>query len=272
MGDRAEVSHQTRTSDDHALGLGYRMGDSYTRPQRTSTGLGPVRLLRRAPHLRCGAACLCRWPARGCWEEGVPAAGGAVSRVAGVRVHTHGRGLRRGRVHSARPGTCRRGRGHLCAAGDVRRRRGRESCPRTRGLSPPGADGTWPRGMSPPASEAQSSVVTTEACNRHQSRRPPARNCRESGWKMWDASGPHPHKRPMGDKPDLFLVHLRSVQGSGILRENRSTSYSRRRISDRSGRPSVAFHQSNRQGRSRAPSSGQVWDDVPRGDQGSPGR
>ena len=95
---------------------------------------------------------------------------------------------------------------------------------------------------------------------------------RESGWMTWDASGPHPHKRPMDDKPDLFLVHLRSVQGSGILRGNRSTSYSRRRISDRSGRPSVAFHQSNRQGRSRAPSSGQVRDDVPRGDQGAPGR
>ena len=80
------------------------------------------------------------------------------------------------------------------------------------------------------------------------------------------------HKKDPCDKPDLFLVHLRSVQGSGILCGNRSTSYSRRRISDRSGRPSVAVRQSNRQGRSRAPSSGQVRDDVPRGDQGAPGR
>ena len=94
----------------------------------------------------------------------------------------------------------------------------------------------------------------------------------EPGWKTWNASGLYSHQRPMGDKPDLFLVHLRSVQGSGILCGNRSTSYSGRRISDRSGRPSVAVHQSNRQGRSRAPSSGQVRDDVPRGDQGAPGR
>ena len=95
---------------------------------------------------------------------------------------------------------------------------------------------------------------------------------REPGWKTWDERGVHPRKILTSDKPDLFLVHLRSVQGSGILRGNRSTSYSGRRIPDRSGRPSVAFHQSNRQGRSRAPSSGQVRDDVPRGDQGAPGR
>ena len=117
MGDRAEVSHQLRTSDDHALGLGYRMGDSYTRLQTMSTGLGPVRLLRRAPHLRCGAARFCRWPTSGGWEEGVPVAGGAASRVAGARAPTHGRGLRaggctpRGWGHPVRPGTfpCRRG-------------------------------------------------------------------------------------------------------------------------------------------------------------------
>ena len=95
---------------------------------------------------------------------------------------------------------------------------------------------------------------------------------REPGWKTWDERGVHPRKILTSDKPDLFLVHLRSVQGSGIFRGNRSTSYSGRRISDRSGRPSVAFHQSNRQGRSRAPSSGQVRDDVPRGDQRAPGR
>ena len=200
------------------------------------------------------------WGARGL--------GGCAAR-AGVAVER----ARRGEAWACGVGGCTsRVRGHSRAAGDVRRRRGRESCPRTRRPSPPGADGTWPRGMSPPASEAQSSVVTTEACNRHQSRRPPARNCRESGWKMWDASGPHPHKRPMGDKPDLFLVHLRSVQGSGILCGNRSTSYSGRRIPDHSGRPSVAVHQSNRQGRPRAPSSGQVRDDVPRGAQEALGR
>ena len=95
---------------------------------------------------------------------------------------------------------------------------------------------------------------------------------REPGWKTWDERGAHPRKILTSDKPDLFLVHLRSVQGSGILCGNRSTSYSGRRISGRSGRPSVAVHQSNRQGRSRAPSFGQVRDDVSPGDQGAPGR
>ena len=85
---------------------------------------------------------------------------------------------------------------------------------------------------------------------------------REPGWKTWNASDPHPHQRSISDKPDLSLVHLRSVQGSGILCGNRSTSYSGRRISDRSGRPSVAVHQSDRQGRSRAPPSWEVRDDV----------
>ena len=182
-------------------------------------------------------------------------------------VGAYGTGRRTPRVrgHPARVGTS-------CAAGDLRRRRGRESGPRTRGLSPSGADRTRPRGMSPSASKTRSSETAAVARDPRQSRRPPARNGRESGWKMWDASGTHLHKRPMGDKPDLFLVHLRSVQGSGILCGNRSTSYSGRRIPDRSGRPSVAVHQSNRQGRSRAPSSGQVRDDVSRGDQGAPGR
>ena len=163
-------------------------------------------------------------------------------------------------------------RGHVVAAGDFRRRRGRESCPRTRGLFPAGANRTRPRGMSPPASGMRLSVVTAEARDPRQSRRPPAWNCQESGWRTWDASGPHPRKSLKSDKPDLSLVHLTGVQGSGILCGNRSTSYGRRRIPDRSGRPSVAVHQSNRQGRSRAPSSGQVRDDVPRGDQGAPGR
>ena len=95
---------------------------------------------------------------------------------------------------------------------------------------------------------------------------------REPGRKTWDVRGAHPRKILTSDKPDLFLVHLRSVQGSGILCGNRSTSYSGRRIPDRSGRPSVAVRQSNRQGRSRAPSSGQVRDDVSRGDQRASGR
>ena len=189
-----------------------------------------------------------------------------MSRVAGVRAHTHGRGLRRGRVHSVRSGTCRRGRGRSTPSG-------------TGILSPyaravPGWSGPHPaarnvprrrRRHSRPWSPRKRAIGTSPAGPRWG-------GAREPGWKTWNASGPHPHKRPMSDKPDLFLVHLRSVQGSGILCGNRSTSYSGRRISDRSGRPSVAFHQSNRQGRSRAPSSGQVRDDVPRGDQGAPGR
>ena len=214
-------------------------------------------------------------PLAGPWRFGkacVRVSGGSASRAACVRAHTHGRGLRRGRVHSARPGTCRCGWGHFCVGGDARRRRGRESGPRTRGLSPAGADRTPPRGMSPSASGMRSPAVAAEACNRHQSRRSPMGQRSESGWRTWDASGPRPHQRSISDKPDLSLVHLTGVQGSGILRGNRSTSYSGRRIPDRSGRPSVAVHQSNRQGRSRAPSSGQVRDDVPRGDQGAPGR
>ena len=142
MGDRAEVSHQTRTSDDHALGLGYRMGDSYARLQTTSTGRGPVRLLRRAPHLRCGARLFV--PLAGPWLLGRGCAGrrrcgeGAVCVSAPLMVGAYGTGRR-----------TPRGRGHVVAGGDVRRRRGRESCPRTRGLSPAGAERTPPRGMSP---------------------------------------------------------------------------------------------------------------------------
>ena len=123
----------------------------------------------------------------------------------------------------------------------------------------------------PPASETRSSAAADRRDPR-QSRRPPARNCQESGMMTGDASGPHPRKSLKSDKPDLSLVHLTGVQGSGNLCGNCSTSYGRRRIPDCSGRPSVAVHQSNRQGRSRAPSSGQVRDDVPRGDQGAPGR
>ena len=184
MGDRAEVSHQTRTSDDHALGLGYRMGDSYTRLQTMSTGLGPMRLLRRAPHLRCGAARFCRWPTSGGGWEGRRAGRrrygeGAVCVSAPLMVGAYGTGRR-----------TPRGRGHVVAGGDVRRRRGRESCLRTRGLFPAGADRTPPRGMSPLASEAQSSVVAAEACNRHQSRRSPVGRC--SGARLEDVERERP--------------------------------------------------------------------------------
>ncbi len=221
---------------------GWRLQSSPDSEHRAWTGAATP----AAPHLEVRAACFCRWPARGCWEEGVPAAGGAASRVAGVRAPTHGRGIRCGRVHSARPGTCRRSRGHVVAGGDLRRRRGRESCPRTRGLSPAGRRRTRPRGMSPPAYVMRSPQVAAEARDPRQSRRPPVRNCRESGWMTWIPI----HTKDPCDKPDLFLVHLTGVQGSGILCGNRSTSYCGRRISDRSGRPSVAVHQSNRQGRS----------------------
>ena len=117
MGDRAEVSHQLRMSDDHVQRLGrWEDGGLHSSPDnehRAWTGA----LTPTAPHLRCGAACLCRWSARGGWDEGVPAAGGAASRVAGARAPTHARGLRRGRVHPARPGTCRCGRGRSTPSG-----------------------------------------------------------------------------------------------------------------------------------------------------------
>ena len=141
----------------------------------------------------------------------------------------------------------------------------RVGCPRLERTAPGRAQ------CPPPASETRSPQVAAEARDPRQSRRPPAWNCQESGMMTWVASGPHPRKSLKSDKPDLSLVHLTGVQCSGNLCGNRSTSYGRRRIPDRSGRPSVAVHQSNRQGRSRAPSSGQVRDDVPRGDQGAPG-
>ena len=196
----------------------------------------------------------------------MPVAGGTVSRVAGASAPTHGRGLRCGRVHSARPGTCRRGRGRSTPSG-------------TGILSPnawavPGWSGPHPAARNVPA-DIWDAVVRGRRGSARSVPVPPVPGgggAREPGWKTWDARGAHPRKILTSDKPDLFLVHLRSVQGSGILRGNRSTSYSGRRISDRSGRPSVAFRQSNRQGRSRAPSSGQVRDDVSRGDQGASGR
>ena len=243
MGDRAEVSHQTRTSDDHALGLGYRMGDGHTRLQTTSIGLGLVRLLRWAPHLRCGAACFCRWPTSGGGWEGRRAGRRRYGEPGGwcEGAHSWSRptaragALRASGDMSLRVGTCRRGWGHFCVGGDARRRRGRDSCPRTRGLSPAGAGRTWPRRMSPPAFGMRSPQVAAEARDPCQSRRPPARNCQQSGLMTWDASGPHPRKSLMGDKPDLSLVHLTGVQGSGFFYGNCSSSLGGRRIPDRSG-------------------------------------
>ena len=172
----------------------------------------------------------------------------------------------RGWGHPARPGTYLCGRGHSTPSG-------------TGILSPiawavPGWSGPHPAawnvprrrlGCGRPWSPRKRTIRASPAGVRRGV-------ARESGWMTWDASGPHPRKSLKSDKPDLSLVHLRGVQGSWILCGNRSTSYSRRRISDRSGRPSVAVRQSNRQGRSRAPSSGQVRDDVSRGDQGASGR
>ena len=168
--------------------------------------------------------------------------------------------------------------GTSCAAGDMSSRAGafdavgdgnpvpeRVGCPRPERTAPGRAECPRRRlGCGRPWSPRKRAIRASPAGPRWG-------GTRESGWKTWDASGPNPRKRPMSDNPDLFLVHLRSVQGSGILRGNRSTSYCGRRIPDRSGRPSVAIHQSNRQGRSRAPSSGQVRDDVSRGDQGASG-
>ena len=167
---------------------------------------------------------------------------------------------------SSRAGTCRRGRG--------------PSTPSGTGILSPNA---WAvPGWSGPHPAARNVPRQRLGCGRPWSPRkrairasptgPRWGGAREPGGKTWNASGPHPHQRSISDKPDLSLVHLTGVQGSGILSRNRSTSYCGRRIPDRSGRPSVAVHQSNRQGRSRAPSSGQVRDDVPRGDQGAPGR
>ena len=176
------------------------------------------------------------------------------------------------RVVSSRVGTS-------CAAGDMSSRAGRADavgdgnpvpervgCPWLERTAPGRAECPRRRlGCGCPWSPRKRAIGTSPAGPRWG-------GAREPGWKAWDAPGAHPRKILTSDKPDLFLVHLRRVQRSGILRGNRSTSYGRRRIPDHSGRPSVAVHQSNRQGRSRAPSSGKVRDDVPRGDQGAPGR
>ena len=209
-------------------------------------------------------------PLAGPWRFGkacVLVAGGSASRAA-LCEGTHswsGPTARAGALRafgdmSSRAGT-------FDAVGDGNPVPERVGCPRLERSAPVRAE------CPPPASEVWSPQAAAEARDPRQSCPGPQQaTARESGWKTWDASGPHPHKRPMSDKPDLSLVHLGGVQGSGILCGNRSTSYSRRRIPDRSGRPSVAVHQSNRQGRSRAPSSGQVRDDVSRGDQGASGR
>jgi len=96
---------------------------------------------------------------------------------------------------SSRPGT-------FDAVGDGNPVPERVGCPRLERTAPGRAE------CPPPASETRSPQAAAEARDPRQSRRPPARNCQESGMTTWDASGPHPHKRPMGDKPDLSLVHL----------------------------------------------------------------
>ena len=170
MGDRAEVSHQLRMSDDHVQRLGrWEDGGLHSSPDnehRAWTGApAPA-----APHLRCGAACFCRWPTSGGGWEGRRAGRRRYGEVGGLcECSTHDRGLRRERVHSARPGTLLCGRGHVVAGGDVRRRRGQDSCPRTRQVSPAGADGTRPRGMSPPAVQAWSPQAAVKVLDLRQS-------------------------------------------------------------------------------------------------------
>ena len=204
MGDRAEVSHQPRTSDDHSLRLGCWADGGYTLRQTASIGLGPVRLLRRPRTSGVGPACSCRWPARG--GLGRPACRSPEVRRAGrpcARALTHGRGLRRGRVHSARSGTCRRGRGRSTPSGTGIR------SPYARAV--PGWSGPHSAAWDVPGSDGDASASGCRGSARSAPvlRRPPAWNCRESDWKTWDACGTHPHKRPMSDKPDLSLVHLR---------------------------------------------------------------
>ena len=187
--------------------------------------------------------------------------------------------VRLGRVQACGAGGCTpRVRGHVVAAGDISVRAGtfdavgdgnpvpeRADCPRPERTAPGRAE-------CPRRRRRHGRLRPQAGAIRASPAGPPARNYQESGLMTGDASGPHPRKSLKSDKPDLSLIHLTGVQGSGNLCGNCSTSYGRRRIPDCSGRPSVAVHQSNRQGRSRAPSSGQVRDDVPRGDQGAPGR
>ena len=271
MGDRAEVSHQLRTSDDHSLRLGSRADGARLSDRLRASGVdrcgysgGP------APEVRGRLFVLMAGPwllGRGCVGRRRHGERGGLCECS-----AHGRDLGAG-------GCTPRVRGHFLVAGDNLVRAGafdavgdgnpvpeRVGCPRLERIAPGRAEcPRRRRGCGCPWSPRKLAIGTSPAGPRWG-------GAREPGWKTWDERGAHPRKILTSDKPDLFLVHLRSVQGSGILRGNRSTSYSGRRISDRSGRPSVAVHQSNRQGRSRAPSSGQVRDDVPRGDQGSSGQ
>ena len=247
-------------------GLGYRMGDGYTRLQTTSIGRGPVRLLRRAPHLRCGARLFV--PLAGPWLLRRGCAGRRRCGEPGVwcegahswsRLTAWAGALRAFGDMSSRAGT-------FDAVGDGNPVPERVGCLRLEPMAPGRAECPRRRlGCGRLRAPRKRAIRASPAGPRWG-------GAREPGWKTWNVSGLHPHQRSISDKPDLSLVHLTGVQGSGILCGNRSTSYCGRRISDRSGRPSVAVHQSNRQGRSRAPSSGQVRDDVSRGDQGAPGR
>ena len=229
MGDQAEVSHQLRTSDDHTLRLGCGADGGYSLRQAASIGLGPVRLLQRAPHLRCGARLFV--PLAGPWRFGkacVPVAGGVASGAACasallmVGISVCAAALRGAGDMPVRAGT-------FDAVGDGNPVPVRVGCSRLE-RAVPGRVGCPRRrlGCGRLRLPRKRAICVSPS-------RPPAWNCRESGWETWDASGPHPHKRPMSDKPDLSLVHLGGVQGSGILCGNRSTSYSGRRISDRSG-------------------------------------
>ena len=118
MGDQAEVSHQLRTSDDHVQRLGrWEDGGLHSLPDnehRAWTGA----LTPAAPHLRCGTACFCRWPTSGGGWEGRRAGRRRYGEVGGLcECSTHDRGLRRERVHSARPGTFLCGRGRSTPSG-----------------------------------------------------------------------------------------------------------------------------------------------------------
>ena len=153
MGDRAEVSHQLRTSDDHVLRLG--MVATVFARQRAS-GLdrcgysgGPAPEVR-GPLVRAAGRPVAVW-------EGLCAGRRRFGERGGLcECSAHGRDLG---VRGCTPW----GRGHAGPGGDLRRRRGRESCPRTRGLSPAGADRTRPRGMSPAASGMRSPQAAAEA-------------------------------------------------------------------------------------------------------------
>lgn len=183
MGDRAEVSHQLRMSDDHALRLGCWADGARLSNRLRASGVdrcgyfgGPAPEVRgrlfvplAGPWWLEGEACRSAEVRRSGRSVGVPHSWSGPTARAGVRRAS---------------GDILRGRGHVVAGGDVRRRRGRESCPRTRGLSPAGANRTRPRAMSPSASGMRSSVVAAEARDPCQSRRSPVG--RRSGARLED--------------------------------------------------------------------------------------